>query len=141
MTPPAHDEPLTATVIRLPTERSARRGSDDARRRHPAAGGWAPVVHLERHRAERQAIVEAHFDAIANPVAGPDWVSDAHRAIDRFAALLAVGRADDLLELCDRAIEHLAAAAPEIDDADAVAELTEHVRRLRVAAWQAPRPS
>ena len=131
---------MTATVIRLPIERSARRGSDDARRRHPAAGTRAPVVQLAARRAERRAVVERHFDAIAHPTLGRGWLAEAHRTIDRFNELLSAGRADYLLELCDRAIEHLETAAPEIDDPAAVSELLDHLRGVRVEAWRAPRP-
>lgn len=132
---------MTATVIHLPTERMARRGPEASRRRHPAGGrGPATVVPLQSVRFQRRVLVEAHLDAMANPCPGPDWVTDAHAAIDGFTQLIDLGRADDLVDLCTRALAHLRAAAPEIDDPDALTDLTDHLEWLRGEARRAPRP-
>ena len=133
---------MTATVIHLPTERLARRGSDASRRRHPAGGrGRAAVVPIESNRRfsampDVPPVPELPFE----PAFGGDWVADAHAVLDRFALLLDVGRADDLIELCDRAIAHLDASTFPPDDEDAVDGLVDRLRLLRMAAWRAPRP-
>jgi hypothetical protein len=132
---------MTATVIHLPTERLARRGSDESRRRHPAAGRGAAVVPIESNRRftampDVPPLPELPFE----PAFVGDWVADAHAVLDRFALLLDVGRADDLIELCDRAIAHLDVSSFAPEDEEAVEGLVDRLRLLRMTAWRAPRP-
>lgn len=133
---------MTATVIHLPTERVARRGPDESRRRHPAGGrGDAAVVPIE---SNRRFTATPHVPPVPElpfePACSGDWVAAAHAVLDRFALLLDVGRADDLIELCDRAIAHLDVRAFAPEDEVAVEGLVDRLRLLRMTAWRAPRP-
>lgn len=126
---------LLATAADADADLARRLDKWSARCNHPTA----PPIDLDAHR---RAVVDG-FDADGG-VDGDTvsaWACQAHGIVDRVTELLCGGDAPVVIDLCERAIDCLERAAPEIDDeAGEVADLVSRLSALHLAACQTARP-
>ena len=74
------------------------------------------------------------------PAEPPDWADRIHHVIDHVEALLDVGDASEVVDLCQRAVGYLEDSAPEIAESAPLYDLADRLGELHLRACRTAGP-